>query len=72
MMKNPDRLGKGLIAVGLLILLGLSIAHFYVAAHHPLGSYDDYGGWAAVPLVGTLCFVGGIFVLALSGNGKDR
>ena len=70
-MKNRDRLGKLLIVAGLMILAGLGVAHVYVAAHHPLGSFDDYGAWLMVPFTGTLCLVAGIFVLALSGGDKD-
>ena len=70
-MKNRERLGKVLIGFGLLILIGLSVARFYVATHRSLGSFDDYGVWLAVPFGGTLCVVAGIFLLALSGGNKD-
>ena len=71
-MKNGAVLGKGLIAFGSVILVGLFANHFYAAAHHQVQSFDEYGNWVAVPFLGAVSVTLGLFLIAFSGNNKGR
>ena len=69
-MKKTGVLGKTLITIGLVILIGLAIARAYAAAHHQVRSFDEFGNWVSIPFVGAVSVTVGIFLLAFSGNNK--
>ena len=69
-MKRRILLGKILITVGLLILVGLVVAHLYGAVHHQIHPFDEDGEPVFIPFLGTILLGTGIFLLALSGNNK--
>ena len=69
-MKRRILVGKILIAFGLLILVGLAVAHFHAAAHHQLHPFDEDGEPVFVPFIGTISLGVGLFLLALSGSSK--
>ena len=71
-MNTRVQLGRTLIAVGLVTLAALLFWHFYAAAHHQLGSFDDAGLSLLFPFLGTVCVGAGVFLLALSGNPPKR
>ena len=62
--------GKLLIALGLLILAGLAIAHVYAASHHQIRPFDEDGEPVFIPFLGTVSLGIGLFMLALSGGPK--
>ena len=70
-MKNGAKLGKTLVALGTLILLGLGVTHLYAAAHHQVQSFDEYGYRVAFPIFGAVSLTTGIFLLALSGGNRN-
>ncbi len=71
-MKSRERLGKILVVLGVVILLGLVVTRFIAVRYGVLHSFDD-GGWRVlVPFIGTVCLGGGLFALALSGGGRAR